>query len=353
MEKKNYSALFENLQNRSNPEKLQEITTKFFSDNPDVKYNDVLKYITLAMNGVSPEYTNKSREAGEKVKLHLQDILLDVEYQYQGSVMTNTHIKGYSDIDLLVISDKFYTLDERNIIENLEVNKFSLSQEKIQKLQQELLGKKYHSATNDLKNNRLLSEQKLSSVYEICDITHPKAIKITNKSMGRDVDIVIANWYDDAQSVINNRQIEYRGIQIYNKRSNTIENRDFPFLSIQRINKRSSETKGRLKKMIRFLKNLKADSDEKIELSSFDINAICYNIEKNKYLHSNKYQLVPILYEQLNELVSNSAKINSLKSVDGHEYIFSRNNIDKKESLKILLQEVKAIFFNLCQTKYL
>lgn len=233
MEKKNYSALFENLQNRSNPEKLQEITTKFFLDNPDVKYNDVLKYITLAMNGVSPEYTNKSREAGEKVKLHLQDILLDVEYQYQGSVMTNTHIKGYSDIDLLVISDKFYTLDERNIIENLEVNKFSLSQEKIQKLQQELLGKKYHSATNDLKNNRLLSEQKLSSVYEICDITHPKAIKITNKSMGRDVDIVIANWYDDAQSVINNRQIEYRGIQIYNKRSNTIENRDFPLLLVR------------------------------------------------------------------------------------------------------------------------
>ena len=42
MEKKNYSALFENLQNRSNPEKLQEITTKFFSDNPDVYYNYVL-----------------------------------------------------------------------------------------------------------------------------------------------------------------------------------------------------------------------------------------------------------------------------------------------------------------------
>ena len=132
MEKKNYSALFENLQNRSNPEKLQEITTKFFSDNPDVKYNDVLKYITLAMNGVSPEYTNKSREAGEKVKLHLQDILLDVEYQYQGSVMTNTHIKGYSDIDLLVISNKFHTIDKQKITEFLNSNK-SLSQEQIQK----------------------------------------------------------------------------------------------------------------------------------------------------------------------------------------------------------------------------
>lgn len=260
--------------------------------------------------------------------------------------MTNTHIKGYSDIDLLVISNKFHTIDKQKITEFLNSNK-SLSQEQIQKLQQELLGKKYHSATNDLKNNRLLSEQKLSSVYEICDITHPKAIKITNKSMGRDVDIVIANWYDDAQSVINNKQIEYRGIQIYNKRSNTIENRDFPFLSIQRINKRSSETKGRLKKMIRFLKNLKADSDEKIELSSFDINAICYNIEIDKYLHLNKYQLVAILYEQLNELVSNSAKINSLKSVDGHECIFGGNNLYKKESLKMLLQEVKIIYSNL------
>ena len=352
MEKKNYSALFENLQHRSNPERLQGIVTKFFSDNPEIKDNDILKYITLAMNGVGTQYTDKSREAGEKVKLHLQDILLDVEYQYQGSVMTNTHIKGHSDIDLLVISNKFHTIDKQKITEFLNSNK-SLSQEQIQKLQKELLGKKYFSGTNDLKQNRLLSEQKLSFVYDICDITHPKAIKIINKSIKRNVDIVIANWYDDAQSVINNKQIEYRGMQIYNKRSNTIENRDFPFLSIQRINKRSSETKGRLKKMIRFLKNLKADSDRQIELSSFDINAICYNIEIDKYLHLNKYQLVAILYEQLNELVSNSNKINSLKSVDGHEYIFSRNNIDKKESLKILLQEVKAIFFNLCQTKYL
>ena len=304
------------------------------------------------MNGVGTQYTDKSREAGEKVKLHLQDILLDVEYQYQGSVMTNTHIKGHSDIDLLVISNKFHTIDKQKITEFLNSNK-SLSQEQIQKLQKELLGKKYFSGTNDLKQNRLLSEQKLSSVYDICDITHPKAIKIINKSIKRNVDIVIANWYDDAQSVIKNKQIEFRGVQIYNKESNVAENKDFPFLSIQRINSRNSETNGRLKKMIRFLKNLKADSDRKIELSSFDINAICYNIEKNKYLHSNKYQLVPILYEQLNELVSNSNKINSLKSVDGHEYIFSRNNIDKKESLKILIQEVKTIFFNLLQTKYL
>ncbi len=67
------------------------------------------------MNGVEQSYTERSKEAGERVKNHLKETLNDVVYRYQGSVMTNTHIKGNSDIDLLVITDKFYTFDRAGI----------------------------------------------------------------------------------------------------------------------------------------------------------------------------------------------------------------------------------------------
>ncbi len=64
--------------------------------------------------------------------------------------------------------------------------------------------------------------------------------------MKRDVDIVIANWYDNVNSVINGKNSDYRNIQVYNKRHKfKRKKQDYPFLSIKRINERSSDTNGR------------------------------------------------------------------------------------------------------------
>ena len=301
------------------------------------------------MKGVEPEYTQKSRLAGERVQSHLKDNLTDVVYKYQGSVMTNTHIKGTSDIDLLVISDKFYTFDRKSITTVLttESLKNQLSSTQIQKLQGEIDNAGYSgSAVNDLKKNRTDSENSLFQVYDICDVSHPKAIKITNKSLKRDVDIVIANWYDNLTAVLKDKDSDFRGIQVYNKEANSKGDPDYPFLSIKRINDRSSETNGRLKKMIRFLKNIKADSELEIKLSSFDFNAICYNIETYKYSSKNFYELVPIIYLQLKSLSENIDHSNSLKSVDDNEYIFLNNN-SKLKSLRNLMSEINSIMFDL------
>ena len=70
---------------------------------------------------------------------------------------------------------------------------------------------------------------------------------------------------------------KYRGVAIYNKKTNSTEPSSCPFLAIENINNRSAVTNGRLKQMIRFLKNVRSDSDVKIELTSFEINAICYS----------------------------------------------------------------------------
>ncbi len=344
---KNYSSLVENLQKRSNPENI--ILEKSVSDElSTIRYNDILKYITLAMNGVEVAYTEKSKESGERVKNHLKEILNDVVYRYQGSVMTNTHIKGNSDIDLLVISNKFYSFDKSGIEKTLDdYNQLRyLNQNQVQNLRNELTGGGYGTSLDDLRGNRLKSENKLKEVYEICDVSHSKAIKITNKSLKRDVDIVIANWYDDVNSVINSKNSDFRGIQIYNKHTNSKGLADYPFLSIKRINEKSSSTNGRLKKMIRFLKNVKADSGKDINLTSFDFNAICYNIDVKIYESLNKFMLVPVIYNQLHSLANNEISANNLKSVDEHEYIF-RTNPEKYKSLKLLMEEVTTIYFDL------
>ncbi|WP_198675422.1 nucleotidyltransferase family protein [Pleomorphovibrio marinus] len=345
---KDYRRLIENIQARTNPDNI--ILEKGFRDELfSISYSDILKYVRYAMKGVEPEYTKKSKLAGERVQNHLKGNLNDVVYKYQGSVMTNTHIKGTSDIDLLVICDKFYTFDRKSITTVLttESLKNQLNYTQVKKLQGEIDNAGYSgSALNDLKKNRLDCENLLVPIYDICDISHSKAIKITNKSLIRDVDIVISNWYDNVTAVLSDKDTDFRGIQVYNKNTNSKGEPDYPFLSIKRINERSSETNGRLKKMIRFLKNIKADSDLDIKLTSFDFNAICYDIETFKYSSNNFYELVYIVYIQLKSLADNYEHSNNLKSVDGNEYIF-RNDTSKLDSLRNLMTEINSILVDL------
>lgn len=344
---KNYRQLTESIRGRINPENFA--LKKTFSDElSTISYSEVLTYIRLAMKGVEPEYTQKSRDAGERVKEHLSKELTNVSFRYQGSVMTDTHIKGYSDIDLLTICEKFYQYDASRVKQVLDSTeeRSKYYQTSLDKLQQEVNMSLYTgNSLDDLKNLRMDSERILSNVYSTRDLTKPKAIKIKNLSLNREVDIVIANWYDDVTSIINNKG-EYRGIQIYNKDTHTREKADFPFLSIKRINDRSSDTNGRLKKMIRFLKNSKANSDHNIDLSSFDINAICYDIKVAEYQNLSFYELVPVIYNQIKTICYDQTKANSIISVDGREWIFRYNSV-KLENLKKLLAEVEGIFIDL------
>lgn len=342
----NYKNLLKNVESRLNPHNELVLEQKLFSDLSDAS-TDVLKYIKLAMTGVDPTYTQKSKDAGEQVKRHLSS-LTNVTFRYQGSVMTNTHIKGFSDIDLLVICDKFYTWDSlgvNNILNSsTERTKFYSSQ--ITKLENESKISPYlGDSLADLRQLRIDKENILRRIYTQFDASNGKAIKIRNLNLNRDVDVVTANWYDNVNSIINNKG-EHRGIQVYDKNKNQKSPVDYPFLSILRINERGSDTNDRLKKMIRFLKNLKANSNQKIELSSFDINAICYDIEVSKYKYLSYVELVNVIYTQLHSIYSDKNHSDRIISVDGNEYIF-KYNPNKLDNLKKLLNEVQLILFDL------
>ena len=94
--------------------------------------------------------------------------------------------------------------------------------------------------------------------------------------------------------------------------------------------------------MIRFLKNVKTDSDYEIDLNSFDINAICYDISTSMYHNASFYELVPVIYKQLKSICEDSTHADSLRSVVGTEYIF-RYNQNKLKALRQLLSEVEGI----------
>lgn len=344
----NYRDLISSVRNRLDPENL--IMEKSIREElSSISYADVLEYVRYAMNGVEPAYTQRSKDAGENVKTHLVvGGITNANFCYQGSIMTNTHVKGYSDIDLLVISDKFYKLDVQNVsgILNESARQIYYSSSQLSSLRVENAVSGYAgNSLDDLRKLRLDSENILKYKYSVHDLSKPKSIKITNTNLRRDVDIVIANWYDDVTSIINGKG-NNRGIQVYHKDDHIQGKVDYPFISIERINNKSTITQGRLKKMIRFLKNLKGKSTLTIDLNSFDFNAICYDIDQSKYQNLVFHQLVPVLYAQLKNLASNQTAADNLISVDGREYIF-RNQPQKLQSLRNLIVEIEAIVVDL------
>ncbi|MCQ2159484.1 MAG: hypothetical protein MJY97_00160 [Bacteroidales bacterium] len=340
-----YSRRLQQMSGRYNPDNLPLQEQREFS-NETIYDGDVVKYVKRAMCAVGPEYTKRTKEAGEMAKLHLQARIPNISFEYQGSVMTDTHIKGASDIDLLVVCEKFYGTDIFKVREELQ-NEWKYNYEQRNRLQQYSSSFSLYQgdSDSDLRQLRLSIESIMSSHYDICDISKPKSVKITNKHLHRDVDIVTSSWFQSFDYVINGMPKERRGIKIYNKDLNCAEGPDFPFLSISLINNRSAETQGRLKKMIRFLKNVRTDSDQEINLSSFDINAICYSIPVYTYQNADYKELVSIVWKYMYDLLANNNQDNLL-SVVGDEYVF-RGKPEKVLALQRLKSEVFSIKLDL------
>lgn len=340
---KDYTTLLNKIQDRYNPDNLYEVRNKALLESNRSLY-DVAKYVRFAMMEVDDSYTQKTIQAGENVKACLRNELnAGIEFEYQGSVMTQTHIRGASDIDVLTFVGKFSGTDLYKVRQIINSDAYSSGGYELENLKRwERSFNPYEgNPTDDLRALRFQCERILQRTYSTCELSKPKSIKITNTHLHRDVDIVVCNRFDSVE-YIKGKGDEYRGVEIYDKLKNQRLPPDYPFLSIKRINLRSAETEGRLKRMIRFLKNVRTDSDQDIKLTSFDINAICYDIEPNVYAKCHYMELVRVLYSKLNAL-SSRENADDLRSVVGDEYIF-RSNPDKFSALLKLRDEVKDIY---------
>lgn len=343
---KNYSALIQNLKSRSNPDMIAErmmFSANYEKELSEVSYNKALEYVKRSMQSVGADYTARSKEAGERVKKHLALVLSNVTYRYQGSVETDTHIIGRSDIDLLVICDNSFHYDRVGVSQELASP--LVNENRKSKLRQTASLPDYNgNHIVDLLTIRLESEKKLDSVYDECDTTKAKAIRIENKDLKREVDVVTAGWYRSVESIANPSP-DNKSIQVFDKSNFTLGHAHSPFLAIKRVNDRDIDVNGRLKKMIRFLKNLKCDADAdsgKIDLNSFDLNAICYSILPQTYSGKDYVELVGILYNHLKTITESISYRDAIVSVDGSEYIF-RDKPTKLQAVTLLLKELHLV----------
>lgn len=268
-----------------------------------VYQSDSVKYVIGAMQPIDPEYTSNTIAQGERVKNQLERRLApSCDYEYQGSTTNDTHIRAASDIDLLVITQKFYTLE----------------------FPQEPSMPYAGDPTQDLLDLRTGSVAALRDAFpEVSiDTSGGKSIVLTGGSLTRKVDVVPANWLNTNQYAADPNKI-FRGVEILDANAKQ-RIRNTPFLHNAWIAHRDSETGGGLRKAARLMKSLKYDS-EAIELSSYDLVSLAYCMPTPS-LSVPKGQELALLagcLDFVRVLQTNQPYRDGLAVPDGHRKVFA------------------------------
>ncbi|MFV8392815.1 hypothetical protein [Flavobacterium sp. LB2P6] len=355
---KSYDQLIQKINQRSNPDFYtmkalfaEENGTSLLFENKKLKTAEVYIYVQKAMKGVAQEYTNNSKTAANQVEAHLKlSHGGEVHFERQGSVMTNTHIIKDNDIDLVQITNKSKGVDHSGLKKALDnpIVFNSIELKNLKKHSDDFSQYEGNQLT-DLKAIRKKSEEVLASTYKEVDVKKVNSIYVQVSSPKRDVDVVTATYYKGVEYMKTNRDYR-RGIQIYNKDLHKLLDVDYPFWSIKRINERSVLTNGRLKNMIRFIKNVKFDCDNidnKGAIRSFHVNAICYNINITKYQYAHFLDLVSVINEELIRISIDKSYRDNIKSVDGTEIIFEKDCDKKLQEIRFLQAEINQIITDL------
>lgn len=271
-------------------------------------------YIINAMRSIDKKYTDKLIEQGNRVENQLKK-RLEIEYpalefERQGSVSNNTHIKYSSDVDVLVIIDKFVTVESSsNITTPYKGN-----------LNQDLL---------ELRT-RCVEELKKAFPETKVDDTGANSVEISGGSLACKVDAVPSNWYDTDAYYRSYNKIE-RGIEILNKKE-MLRKTNYPFKFNYLLDQNDRYRNGVTRMLIRLLKTIKVDSDKDINFSSYDISSIVYRMP-NEFFQFNIKNPIEIMKSLLNWMLYLNGNyqniINQLKVVDDSRLIF-----DKDEKVK-------------------
>lgn len=317
---KNYTQRLESLQKRRFDDNLEKsILTESF------KRSDIgesTKYTLESMKPIESSYTQNTIKAAENIQNNLQEKLrgdYDLSFRHQGSTITDTHIKIHSDIDILVFTDRFETLETPQVPSNPYQG----------------------NPIEDLITLRKKCFEKLNNTYNQVDDSNSKAIQVFPTQPKRKVDVVICNWFNSNLWNERNNEI-YRGIYFLD-RDKKQRIKDFPFTHIHQLKNKSSNTNKNYNKVVRILKTLKVDADYDIKLSSFEICCLVYDIEDKKLNlpETSSLLLLNIASEQLGKLVDNKFYRESLKSPNNTEYVFpNESKVVELKKLKLEIDEL-------------
>lgn len=224
------------------------------------KEDTAVQYAIGAMQPIDPDYTKNTIEERNRVEKQLADgyktAILEIDFDYQGSVTNDTHIRAHSDVDLLTVEKRWCVIQPPNSAEPKYAGDAVADLREIRKSAITILRGAYPTAT--------------------VDATGGKAVTISGGSLRRKIDVIACGWWHTVEYVGEGHKY-WLGIHVLdNDKGERIPNK--PFLHNKRIEEKDTATNGGLRKLIRLLKSLKYDSDEKIDLSSYDIAGIAYNI---------------------------------------------------------------------------
>lgn len=284
------------------------------------------RYALGSMQEVDSDYTRISIESAQRVGNQLNTALANIDFRLQGSVPLNVHIRGVSDVDVLVLNTDFLSYATSG-----------------QWGQQRLYTDSPRKSTDVLLESRQKTEDILKAKFPAAkiDTSGGKAINISGGSLARPVDVVPSHWYDTVGYQASGFEHD-RGVIILNKKvPEAIIN--LPFLHIKYISDRCNSVAGGLRKAIRLCKNVKAEAEENgdnISLPSFDIAATMYHADLGALLIGCIHELAILAETQrhLDALACNHTYAKTLLVPDGSRAIF--NTADKLVGLNKLSTEM-------------
>lgn len=303
----NYGQRLQNIQNRKFDKELNEsVVSKTFSSR-EIPEN--IKYLAESMRKIEQKYNDKTFVAANRVQTHLQDNLnlhFNRAYKTQGSVMTNTNIKVHSDFDLLTIIDRYHY----NAPDVPNSSDYTAS-----------------NPDDDILELRTQATKIMKGIYDEVDTSGKKGISILNKSLNRKVDIVFCFWYH-SKKYVETQDEYYKGIYLYEFPTKT-KIRDYPFAHIRNVNYKGDTTNDGARKGIRLLKNLKADADNKIDLSSFHLTTIVHSIDDNllNYVTGNEILIAKAISDKMNILINDPNTRKETQSPNGTENPLSDDKV--------------------------
>jgi hypothetical protein len=262
------------------------------------------------MAPVAPALTQRLVEQGDRVENQLTTRLSAgypaLQFRRQGSVSNFTHIRYYSDVDILTIIDKFYTLEP--------------PQQPAIPYQGEPI--------DDLIELRKHCVRELEAAFPSASVNDDgsTSIVLEGGSLACSVDIVPSNWYDTNAYAAGEGE-HTRGIMVLNKEERT-RMRNYPFLFNHRLDVHDRARTGVPRMLIRLLKSEKADHEEEsgteLEASSFDICSIVYRMP-DSYLDvplRQPLRIILALLKWLYHVLSTTDLQKSLKVIDDSRLIF-------------------------------
>lgn len=268
--------------------------------------DDAVRYAVGAMQPIDPEYTRNTFAESDRVQGQLvtgyDAVSRTVEFEHQGSVTSDTHIKAHSDIDLLVIETRFISL-ERPLQPSSPYK---------------------GDALQDLLELRNIAEDTLITAYPkaTVDCSGSKAVALSGGSLRRKIDVVFASWLETPEYQAGHGA-HFRGVRVLDRDARKrIDNK--PFLHNAHLEERDRSEAGNLRKVIRLLKSLKYDSDQPVSFSSYDIASVAWASPQNYWVapYGQELLLVERAVKWLDYLSQEQAYASTLSVPNGTRKIF-------------------------------